>query len=54
MKIILMFWAVLIGLVLIGFTLQWIRWGVIPTIKYKIQEKKLKKLQKRLDKCTVL
>ena len=45
MKIILMFWALLIGLVLIGFTLQWIRWGVIPTIKDKIQEKKLKKLQ---------
>ena len=54
MKIILMCWAVLIGLVLVVFTLQWIRWGVIPTIKDKIQEKKLKKLQKRLDKCTVL
>lgn len=54
MKIILMFWAVLIGLVLVGFTLQWIRWCVIPTIKDKIQEKKLKKLQKRLDKCIVL
>ena len=54
MKIILMFWAVLIGIGLIGFTLQWIRWGVISTIKDKIQEKKLKKLQKRLDKCAVL
>ena len=48
MKIILIIWAVIIGLVTLGFFLQWVRWQLIPSIKDKIKEKKLKKNSKKL------
>ena len=47
MKIILIIWAVIIGLVVLGFFLQWVRWQLIPSIKDKIKEKKLKKNSKK-------
>ena len=34
----------------IGFLGCWLRWNVIPTIKDKIKEKKLKKLEKNAKK----
>lgn len=46
MKIILIFWAVIIGLVVLGSFLQWVRWHFIPSIKDKIKEKKFKKVIK--------
>ena len=48
MKIILIIWAVIISLVVLGFFLQWVRWQFIPSIKDKIKEKKLKKNSKKL------
>lgn len=46
MKILLITLAVMVGLIAIGFFGQWIRWALIPRIKDKIFEKKLKKLSK--------
>jgi hypothetical protein len=48
MKILLITMAVLFALPIIGFFLQWVRWEVIPTVKDKIKEKKLKKFEKKL------
>lgn len=50
MKTLLITIAVLIALPTIGFFLQWVRWEIIPTIKDKIKEKKLKKLSKNTKK----
>ena len=38
--------GVLVGLTAVGFLGCWLRWNVIPTIKDKIKEKKLKNLKK--------
>ena len=40
----------LLGFPLIGFLGCWLRWNVIPAIKDKIKEKKLKKLEKNAKK----
>ena len=40
----------LVGLTAVGFLGCWLRWNVIPTIKDKIKEKKLKKLEKNAKK----
>jgi hypothetical protein len=42
--------GVLVGLTVVGFLGCWLRWNVIPTIKDKIKEKKLKKLEKNAKK----
>lgn len=46
MKILLITLAVLFALPCVGFFFQWLGWEVIPTIKDKIKEKKLKKVEK--------
>mgnify|MGYP003390181645 CR=1 FL=1 len=48
--IFLQWFIVLCIICIIGFIGQWLSWDIIPTIKDKIKEKKLKKLQKTLDK----
>jgi hypothetical protein len=50
MKTILICVGVLVGLTAIGFLGCWLRWNAIPTIKDKIKEKKLKKLEKNAKK----
>ena len=42
--------GILVGLTAVGFFGCWLRWNVIPTIKDKIKEKKLKKLEKNAKK----
>lgn len=50
MKILLITMAVLFVLPIIGFFLQWVCWEIIPTVKDKIKEKKLKKFEKNVKK----
>lgn len=47
MKILLIIWAVIIGLILLGFSLQAIRWQLMPFLKDKMAERKNKKLSKK-------
>lgn len=47
MEIILIIWAIIIGLILLGFSLQAIRWQLIPFLKDKMAERKNKKLSKK-------
>ena len=51
MKIMLICVGVLVGLTAVGFLGCWLRWNVVPAIKDKIKEKKIKKnAKKRLTK----
>ena len=51
MKTILICVGVLVGLTAVGFFGCWLRWNAVPTIKDKIKEKNLKKLEKNVKKC---